>query len=227
VAAVLTHGRHWRVPDRYNPWAPLRIDEVRGLLTRDKLARLDGAPASCLAALQQATIRFTPVADRTVEPGCGFDNAVRIERTSVQVVEPFTLSCRAAVSLALWERHALQPAAKSMLGSRVRRIEHYGSFACRNVNGREGGRPASTPRPTRWIWLDSCSKTAGEPWSLRIGAATMNGRPSCGASTTELAVSSTASSGPSTTPHTPTTCTWTAGRTAGVVERMPQRNDAS
>jgi hypothetical protein len=41
--------------------------------------------------------------------------------------------------LALWERHALQPTAKAMLGSGVRRIEHQGSFACRNVYGREGG----------------------------------------------------------------------------------------
>jgi len=140
LAAVVTHGRLWQIPDRHNPWAPLRIDEVPSWLTRYKLARLDDAPAACLTALAQATMRFTPVADRVVGPGCGFENAVRIERTSVQVGEPFTLSCPAAVSLALWERHALQPAATSILGSNVRRIEHYGSFACRNVYWREGGR---------------------------------------------------------------------------------------
>ena len=140
LAAVLTHGRHWQLPDRYKPWAPLRIDEAPGWLTRYKLARLDDAPALCLATLEQASMRFEPVADRAVGPGCGFDNAVRIERTSVQVGQPFTLSCPAAVSLALWELHALQPAAKTLLGSSVRRMEHYGSFACRNVYGREGGR---------------------------------------------------------------------------------------
>jgi hypothetical protein len=140
LVAVLTHGRQWQLPDRHNPWTPLRIDDDPGWLTRYKLARLDDAPAACLAALEQAPMRFVPVADRTAGPGCGFENAVRITRTSVQVGAPFTLSCPAAVSLALWERHALQPAAKSMLGSSVRRIEHYGSFACRNVYGREGGR---------------------------------------------------------------------------------------
>ena len=140
LIAVLTHGRHWQLPDRHNPWAPLRIDEAPGWLTRYKLERLDRAPAACLAALEQAKVRFVPVADRSVGPGCGFANAVRIDRTSVQVGEPFTLSCPAAVSLALWERHALQPAAVSLLGSRVRRIEHYGSFACRNVYGRDSGR---------------------------------------------------------------------------------------
>jgi hypothetical protein len=140
LAAALTYGRQWHLPDRHNPWAPLHIEEPPGWLTRYKLARLDDAPAVCLSTLEQATMRFQPVPDRAVSSGCGFDNAVRIERTSVQVGEPFTLSCPAAVSLALWERHALQPAAASMLGSGVRRIEHYGSFACRNVYGREGGR---------------------------------------------------------------------------------------
>jgi hypothetical protein len=109
-------------------------------LTRYKLERLDGAPAACLAVLEQATMRFKPIADRAMGSGCGFDNAVRIERTSVQVGQSFTLSCPAAVSLALWERHALQPAAQSILGSRVRSMQHFGSFACRNVYGREGGR---------------------------------------------------------------------------------------
>lgn len=144
VAAMLIAapipGPQWQLPDRHNPWAPLRIDDVPGWLTRYKLTRLDDAPAACLAALEQAAMRFEPMADRTVGPGCGWDNAVRIARTSAQVGTPFTLSCPAAVSLALWERHALQPAATALLGSGVRRIEHYGSFACRNVDGRASGR---------------------------------------------------------------------------------------
>lgn len=140
TAAVLTHGRQWQLPDQHNPWAGLSIAEEPGWLTRYKLERLDGAPAACLAVLEQAAMRFNPIADRAMGSGCGFDNAVRIERTSVQVGQPFTLSCPAAVSLALWERHALQPAAQSILGSRVRSMQHFGSFACRNVYGREGGR---------------------------------------------------------------------------------------
>jgi len=140
TAAVLTYGRQWQVADRHNPWAVLSVDEAPGWLTRHKLERLDDAPAACLAVLEQATMRFMPVADRAMGSGCGFNNAVRIEHTSMQVGQPFTLSCPAAVSLALWERHALQPAALSILGSSVRRMEHYGSFACRNVYGRESGR---------------------------------------------------------------------------------------
>lgn len=127
----------WRPPDRYNPWAPLRIDETPNVLTRFKLARLDGDPQRCLAALATGPFRFEPVPDRVTGPDCGFANAVRVARTSVAVSSPFTLSCPAAVSLALWERHAMQPAALAAFDEPVARIEHLGSYACRNVYGRD------------------------------------------------------------------------------------------
>ena len=40
----------------------------------------------------------------------------------------------------MYERHALQPAALEIMGSRVAQVNHVGSFACRNVYGRETGR---------------------------------------------------------------------------------------
>jgi len=128
------------VPDHWNPWAPLRIDDTPNLLTRYKLTRASADRDACRAALAQAGMRMAPVEDRETAPGCGFDNAFRIERTDVAVGTPFALSCRAALSLAMWERHALQQAAQAHLGARVARIEHLGSYACRNRYGREKGR---------------------------------------------------------------------------------------
>lgn len=129
-----------RVPERWNPWAPLRIDDPPNMLTRFKLERASADDAACREVLAQAQLRTTPLEDRSTGEGCGFDNAVRISRTSVAVGEPFALSCRAALSLAMWERHALQQAAERHLGSPVARIEHFGSYSCRNLYGREGGR---------------------------------------------------------------------------------------
>lgn len=140
AGAVLSHGQLWRLPDPHNPWATLAIEQAPNWLTRHKLRRLSDQPATCLAVLSASAFRFTAVPDRQVAAGCGFSNAVRIARTAVQVGDSFTLSCQAAVSLALWEHHALLPAAQRMLGSPVQRIEHYGSYACRNVYGSEGGR---------------------------------------------------------------------------------------
>jgi hypothetical protein len=125
------------IPDRWNPWAPLDVDEPLGWLTRYKLSRLSGDPALCLSALESAHVRYTPVEDRETAPGCGFRNAVRVQGTSVKFAQPFTLSCRSAVALALWERHAMQPAALAHFGARVARLDHAGTYACRNIYGRK------------------------------------------------------------------------------------------
>jgi len=76
-----------------------------------------------------------PLPDRAGESGCGHSNVVRIAASSVALGQPATLSCRAAVSLALWERHVLQPEAIRRFDQRVTTIEHYGSYACRDIAG--------------------------------------------------------------------------------------------
>jgi hypothetical protein len=40
------------------------------------------------------------------------------------------------VALALRERHVLQAAAHAYFGMRVARLDHFGSYACRNMYGR-------------------------------------------------------------------------------------------
>ena len=125
------------IPDRWNPWAPLKLDEPFNWLTRFKLSRLGKDRGQCLAVLEQSALRFTPVPDRETAPGCALENAVRVAATSVAVGEAFTLSCRSAVALAMWERHVLQPAAELRLGSPVARLEHFGTYACRNIYARK------------------------------------------------------------------------------------------
>ena len=139
VAAFATHDRLWSLPDRHNPWAPLAYEETPGWLTGHKLARLSTDPAACQALLATTPWQAEPVPDRDTGPGCGFRDTVHVRRTAVQVGTPFTLSCPAAASLALWERHVMQPQAQVLFGSPVRQLEHYGSYACRNVYGREAG----------------------------------------------------------------------------------------
>lgn len=138
---VALHTRTLGIPDRYNPWADLALGEEPNFLTRFKLARLSKDPELCRRTLAKTGFQYAAISDETTGYGCGFHNAVRIERTSIGVGEPFALSCRTAVSLALWERHGLQPLAARHFQQQVARIEHYGSYACRNVYGR--------PRSTR------------------------------------------------------------------------------
>ena len=137
AGAYAVYSGRIAIQDKWNPWAPLRIEEPLHWFSRLKLGRLSTDDALCLSVLGQAQMRYQPVPDRETAPGCGFDNAVRIERTSVRVSEPFTLSCRSAVALALWERHVVQPAAQARFAEDVVRVDHFGSYACRNVYNRK------------------------------------------------------------------------------------------
>lgn len=142
AAAALGLYQGWlTVPDRHNPWAPLSLAEPPDWLTRYKLRRLAADPQACLRTLQSQTDwRLSPLADRETGPGCGWRNAVRIEATGLRVGAAFSLSCPAAVSLALWERHTVRPAAQDILGQDVTRLQHLGSYACRDIAGRGGTR---------------------------------------------------------------------------------------
>jgi hypothetical protein len=62
-----------------------------------------------------------------------------VRATDVRVSSSFVLSCTAAVSLAMWERHAVAPAAAQWLHQPVAGIEHVGSYACRDVRGSDRG----------------------------------------------------------------------------------------
>jgi len=142
VAAFVLGVRSGRiaVPERWNPWAPLRLEAPPDTFTRLRLARLSADPAGCRAFLETTPLDYEALPDRATGEGCGFTNAVRVDALPAKVGAPFSLSCRAAASLALWQHHVLEPAAREILGADVARIEHFGSYACRNVNHREGGR---------------------------------------------------------------------------------------
>jgi hypothetical protein len=139
-AVALVLGSGWvRIPDRWAPWVPLQINEKPNLLTRYKLSRLTGDSELCDRILATAELTYQPVPDRQTGRDCGIYHAVQIERTTADVSAPFTLSCRAAVSLAMWEHHVVQPAAQNYFRSPVERLEHFGSYSCRNVYGRAEG----------------------------------------------------------------------------------------
>jgi hypothetical protein len=141
LAFLLAVQRQWvAVPDDWNPWATLEIHAEPNLLTRYKLSRLTAQPQTCRAVLATATMQFEALTDRVTGERCGFFNAVRIDRTTSAVSASFSLTCPAAVSLALWEHHVLQPAAQAHFDASVTALEHFGSYACRNIVGRENAR---------------------------------------------------------------------------------------
>jgi hypothetical protein len=132
VVAAFWNG--WLVvPDRWNPWAPLWPQEPPNSLTPFKLQRLADDPLACAAALRATTLAVTPVPDRALAAGCGWHDAVRVTALPARAGAPFVLTCPAAVSLAMWDLHTVQPAAIATFGGRVVAIEHFGSYACRDI----------------------------------------------------------------------------------------------
>lgn len=130
-----------RLPARYNPFAPLDLTEEPNVLTGLKFRRASGDAGACRAALARAGVRFDPVPDRATGEGCGFTDAGRLQRVGEAALSsPAVLSCRAALALTAFERHGLRAAAERHLGTSVVRIEHMGTYACRNINHAPAGR---------------------------------------------------------------------------------------
>ena len=136
LAVWAVHSGRITLPPQWNPWAPLDVAAPPDWLTRYKLERTVADPALCRVALQGTALTHTEVEDNPTEDCCGWSDAVRVN--DPRFAPSFTLTCGAALSLALWERHALQPAAQRLFGEPVARVEHVGSYACRNVRGTAG-----------------------------------------------------------------------------------------
>ncbi|MGQ7243416.1 extensin-like domain-containing protein [Salinicola sp. V024] len=131
----------WQIPREWNPFAPLAIEDPVTPMTRWKLKRLAGDREACLAALETApAISFTPLDDYTPTAGCPLTNVVRLSSTQVAFSSSFVASCPLALAWTMYEQHELQPLAERLLGSRVSSVQHYGSFACRNIYHRENAR---------------------------------------------------------------------------------------
>ena len=128
------------VPDRLNPFARLRVADEPNWLTRFKLGRLESDGPQCSSVLKSSRVAHAPIPDRVTGEGCGFTNAVEVARSTIRFNDSFPASCPLAVAWALFETHALQAAARRHLGQDVVGVEHFGTYACRNLYHRPSGR---------------------------------------------------------------------------------------
>jgi hypothetical protein len=137
--AAVSVWRGWlEVPSQWNPWAPLDVKAAPNWLTGYKLMRLRSDPELCAQALRSSDLRVT---QQSASPGakCPLIGALRVQGGEVALSSSFLASCPLAVAYAMFEHHTLLPAAQSVYGQKVARVDHLGSFACRNVYNRESG----------------------------------------------------------------------------------------
>ena len=137
--AAVSVWRGWLdVPPQWNPWAPLDVKATPNWQTGYKLMRLRSDPQLCAQALSSSDLRVTRQSD-SPDAKCPLIGALRVQSGEVALSSSFLASCPLAVAYAMFEHHTLQPTAHSVYGQKVARVDHLGSFACRNVYNRESG----------------------------------------------------------------------------------------
>ncbi len=142
AGGLLLYGHARRHPEDM-PWTPLDLTQPVGAFTGRKLADLADEGERCKSLLGQAGVRFTALPPRSGGPQCGYSHAVRFVRGGALGIayRPADLgtNCAVAAALALWEWHVVQPAAERHFGREVATIQHFGSYSCRRLYGRDVG----------------------------------------------------------------------------------------
>lgn len=136
-------GRSWLADHpEHNPWAPLNLGDPPGWATGRKLAALRGDKALCTAFLERSAI---PV---DILPSAGSAQCLRDDRQVLSAGDGSAVSlspsrpqttCSVDAAFNWWLAHGIQPAAETIMGSRVTRIEHMGTYNCRRIGGGETG----------------------------------------------------------------------------------------
>ncbi|NCP17807.1 MAG: extensin family protein [Erythrobacter sp.] len=138
IFAMFLAGRAWLAENPgSNPWAPLDLNDEAGWATRAKIAALRDDPAQCRAVLERSEVAFTSL-DPVGEAPCLREYRTRLDGFPYAGDRPDT-TCAMAAALEIWRRDSVQPAAQEIFGQDVARIEHFGSFSCRRLYGRDEG----------------------------------------------------------------------------------------
>ena len=135
----------------YYPPAPTRTEApIVGALidspldggTRAAVLREGADLQQCVTQLTAARVTFRPTPDRMTSGTCGLSagGVLGPDMGTVARMTPgeVEMTCRTALALSIWRRQSLEPAAREILGSDVVQIDHFGAYACRNVNNGAG-----------------------------------------------------------------------------------------
>jgi hypothetical protein len=137
AAGAIALHRSW-VPPAWDPTVPLDLQAPRTPVTRLKLALLHRDPTLCRAALATASAPIVP-APGLARGACPVTDAVRVSGGPITTApSSFLASCPLAVSWVMFETDVARPLARAHFGSDLVRIDHLGTYACRDVRNEPG-----------------------------------------------------------------------------------------
>lgn len=139
LLALALHLSWLRIPPNWAPWGTVQLEERPSWFARLQLNSLEADPAACHAALDRSRLEYRPLPDKPLIRGCGMTGGVQLVRSQVAYSSGVRSTCAVTAALYWYERE-LDRLALEHLGSGLARIEHLGTYACRDIAGPRGGR---------------------------------------------------------------------------------------
>ena len=95
--------------------------------------------STCLKELKKLDVKFKEQGDFSEPSGCKVQYAVRLSRAGqIRFDNSPLLTCTMAMRLAKFSENQLQPAAKDVLSTTVKRLKHIGTYNCRSMRQYKG-----------------------------------------------------------------------------------------
>lgn len=141
------------LPAEYNPFTPLSVTDPASFITRYKLRQLDSDPQACLAVMERAREAGLVAWSRPgkMAGNCPLDNPLRLQSFgAVSLSSSFLASCPMAVSSVMFVHRVSSGNGVPGMASPLARIDHLGSFACRNIYHRAQGRLSEHATADAW-----------------------------------------------------------------------------
>jgi hypothetical protein len=100
----------------------------------------DRALRQCQADLGRSGFSFQALPDRSFGGGCDATASVKLVAIGTPVTNLGAMRCPLALAFARWVRDVAQVEAERRFAQPLRRIDSYGTYACRPINGQAGRR---------------------------------------------------------------------------------------
>ena len=165
ITAWLIWWQPWRwLPPQWDPWEPLAIEHPMTFVSKWKLGRLADEPERCLTycSAHRTAPSVTPRLKTIPRLPDAPDQRGTHQPHRPDLQQQLHPRLSLAVAWVMFERQQLQPLAEQHLGARVARVDHFGSFACRNIYNRDNARKSQHASANALDVAPSARPMAGE-----------------------------------------------------------------
>lgn len=139
---------------RHLPWRGLDIDDRAGLASGMKLRAIELGPNSwCHNLVDGSESLEVRLLERHDGAGsCGWSQAFHIEKSGNRALTgtpPYAMRCALAAGAHIW-LNSVDHHARNILGSKLARVHHVGTYSCRRMYNRSSGKMSQHAFANAW-----------------------------------------------------------------------------